>query len=131
MIHRQQLPDTRFLYELFHDSHDGKFDTNPNTHWFMSYVDDELVGVVNAEERGAGVWYFAGGVVKPAHRQRGIWSELHQQRTDYVISQGAKILFAISSPMNRRAFEAEGWTRITSYDYSHDFDEVVYFRCIQ
>jgi hypothetical protein len=123
-----QLQDTQFLYDHFPEAHQGKFDTSPNTWWF---VENDVVGVVNAEERGPGVWYFAGGIVKPRHRQHGVWSKLHKQRTEYVIAQGAKILFAISSPMNRRAFEAEGWTRITSYDYSHDFDEIVYFRCIQ
>lgn len=125
-----QPADTDFLYEIFPEAFDGKFETSPDTVWFAHLVKGEIIGIVNAEERGPGVWYFAGGIVKPEFRRQGIWRKLHQDRTEYCIEHGAKILFAVSAPGNRKAFNAEGWTQLTRYPYHENFDEVVYFRCI-
>lgn len=122
--------DPNGLYQIFPEAHGGKFDSNENTVWVTEFMDGQLVGVCNAEERGPGVWYFAGSIVKPEYRRQGIWTKLHKARTAYAIEHGAKILFTVSSPMNRQAYIDEGWTPMTHYPYHEMFDEVVFFRCV-
>jgi GNAT superfamily N-acetyltransferase len=118
------------LYDIFPEAHEGKFDDSANTVWFNEFQNGDLVGTCNAEERGPGVWYFSGGIVKPEYRRQGIFRKLHNSRTQYVKNHGARILFVASSPMNRQLFIDEGWITITRYPYHEEFDEVVFFRCI-
>lgn len=119
-----------YLYEKFPEAHPGKFDTGSNAVWFTHYEGDQLVGVMNAEERGPGVWYFAGGIVKPAFRRQGIFTKLHAERMQYIIDHAAQIVFVGSSPMNRQVFINEGWNEIARYNYGADFAEVFYFKCL-
>ena len=118
------------ITNAFPGADEGKFDCEGDACWFVEYDMGDIVGVVAAEERGPGVWYFFGGAVNPQYRQQGIWRKLHKERTEYCIDHGAKVLLAVSSPGNRKAFEAEAWTQMTHYPYDEDFDEIVYFRTI-
>ena len=126
-----KLPD---LYDVFKDCpevYPGKFDSDENTIWFATTNEDsEIIGVVNAQERGPGVWYFGGSITLPEYRRRGIWRRLHEMRTKYAIEAGARVLLVVSSPMNRQVYEDEGWIPMTHDPYHERFDEVVYFRCV-
>ena len=119
-----------YLYEIFPEAHPGKFDASDEAVWFIHLEGDQIAGVMFAEERGPGVWYFAGGLVKPAFRRQGIFTKLHAERTQYVIDHAAQIIFAGSSPMNRQVFINEGWTPAARYNYAENFTEVFFFKCV-
>ena len=89
-----------------------------------------MVGICGIEQRDRGVWYLHGAVVGKAWRRQGIFRRLHEMRIQYAIEHGARVLLAVSSPMNRALYEAEGWTPMTHYPYHEQFDEVVYFRTV-